>query len=84
MRRLMMTKRRLTEGTTRYKIVVRGEWGEHFAAGFEGMDLKAEKGRTVLVGEVVDQAHLHGLLDRVRDFGLDLLSVKAIPEREEG
>ena len=84
MRRLMMTKRRLTEGTTRYKIVVRGELGEHFAAGFEGMDLKAEKGRTVLVGEVVDQAHLHGLLDRVRDFGLELVSVEAIPEREEG
>lgn len=68
----------------RYKIVVRGELGEHFAVGFEGMDLRAESGRTVLVGEVVDQSHLHGLLERVRDFGLELLQVEALSESEEG
>ena len=68
----------------RYKIVVRGELSEHFAFGFEGMDLRAESGRTVLVGEVVDQSHLHGLLERVRDFGLELLQVEALSESEEG
>ena len=74
----------MSGGSTRYKIVVRGELSEHFAPGFEGMDLRAESGRTVLVGEVVDQSQLHGLLDRVRDFGLDLLSVEALFESEEG
>ena len=68
----------------RYKIVVRGELSEHFAAGFEGMDLRPDRGRTVLVGEVVDQSHLHGLLDRVGDFGLELLQVEALSESEEG
>jgi hypothetical protein len=70
--------------TTCYKIVVRGELSEHFAPGFEGMDLKVESGRTVLVGEVVDQSHLHGLIYRIRDFGLELLSVEVLSESEEG
>lgn len=74
----------MSGGSTRYKIVVRGELGEHFAAGFEGMALRAESGRTVLVGEVVDQSHLHSLLERVRDFGLELLQVEALSESEEG
>ena len=72
----------MSGGSTRYKIVVRGELSEHFAPGFEGMDLRAESGRTILVGEVVDQAHLYGLLDRVRDFGLELLQVVALSESE--
>jgi hypothetical protein len=76
------TYRSMSGGSTRYKIVVRGELSEHFAPGFEGMDLRAESGRTILVGEVVDQAHLYGLLDRVRDFGLELLQVVALSESE--
>jgi hypothetical protein len=48
------------------------------------MDLKVENGRTVLVGEVVDQSHLHGLIYRIRDFGLELLSVEVLSESEEG
>ena len=69
-------------GPTCYKIVVRGELGEHFAPGFEGMNLRVESGRTVLIGEIVDQSHLHGLLDRTRDFGLELLSVEVLSESE--
>jgi len=70
--------------TTRYKIVVRGELSERFALEFGGMNLKAESGKTVLVGEIIDQAHLHGLLDHFQDFGLELLSVEALSGREEG
>jgi hypothetical protein len=44
---------------------------------FEGMALEAEAGQTTITGPVVDQAHLHGLLDRVRDLGLELVSVNA-------
>ena len=72
----------MSGGSTRYKIVVRGELSEHFAPGFEGMDLRAESGRTILVGEVVDQSQLHGLLDRVHDFGFELLQVVALSESE--
>ncbi len=47
-----------------------------WAAWFDGMTLTAERdGTTVLKGPVVDQAALHGLLHKVRDIGLPLLSV---------
>jgi hypothetical protein len=62
---------------THYQIVVRGELSQRFSMAFEGMSLEAEDGQTVIAGPVVDQAHLHGLLDRVRDLGLELVSVNA-------
>jgi hypothetical protein len=40
------------------------------------MVLEAGQGQTVLVGEIRDQAHLYGLLDRLRDFGIDLVAVE--------
>ena len=63
-----------------YQIVVRGELSERFSMAFEGMTLTPEDGQTVITGPVVDQAQLHGLLDRVRDLGLELVSVNALPE----
>jgi hypothetical protein len=44
------------------------------------MTLLAGDGKTSISGPVVDQSHLHGLLDRVRDLGLELISVNAILE----
>jgi len=46
---------------------------------FEDMTLVADNGQTAIIGPVVDQAHLHGLLDRIRDHGLELVSVNATP-----
>jgi hypothetical protein len=66
---------------TRYEIVVRGELSRRFWMAFDGMTLVARDGQTAITGPVVDQAHLHGLLDRVRDLGLELVSVNAIPTR---
>jgi hypothetical protein len=60
---------------TVYQIVVRGELSQRFRPAFEGMALVSGDGRTVITGPVVDQAHLHGLLDRVGDLGLELISV---------
>jgi hypothetical protein len=40
------------------------------------MALEAAPNRTVLVGDIRDQAHLYGLLDRLRDFGIELLAVE--------
>jgi hypothetical protein len=42
----------------------------------DGMVLEPGHGQTVLVGEIRDQAHLYGLLDRLRDFGIELVAVE--------
>jgi hypothetical protein len=62
----------------RYRIVLRGRLSEHFASAFEGMALEPGPGQTVLVGDVRDQAHLYGLLDQLRDFGIELLAVEPV------
>jgi hypothetical protein len=63
--------------TRRIRITVRERLSEHLAAAFDGMTLVRRPGATELVGEVVDQAHLHGLLTRIRDLGLELESMTA-------
>jgi hypothetical protein len=60
----------------RYEIRVEGHLDTRWAAWFEGLSLSLESdGTTILSGPVADQAALHGLLQRVRDIGLPLLSV---------
>jgi hypothetical protein len=63
-------------GPSRYRIVLRGRLSESFETAFEGMALEPGPNQTVLVGEVRDQAQLYGLLDRLRDFGIELVSVE--------
>ena len=59
-----------------YEICVQGHLGARWAAWFDGLALTHETdGTTVLHGPVVDQAALHGLLQKVRDLGLPLVSV---------
>ena len=58
-----------------YRLVVRGELSERYATAFPGMSMEADGGNTVIVGPVIDQAHLHGLIDRVADLGLQLVSL---------
>jgi hypothetical protein len=64
-------------GPTTYRIVVRGELSRRYVPAFEGMTLATGEGQTAIVGPVIDQAHLHGLLNRVGDLGLELISVNA-------
>ena len=61
---------------TRYRIVLRGRLSERFATTFDGMSMEPGPDQTVLVGDVRDQAHLYGLLDRLRDFGMELVAVE--------
>ena len=62
--------------TGRYAIRVEGRLERRWAAWFDGMILTAERdGTTTICGPVVDQAALHGLLRRLRDIGLPLISV---------
>jgi hypothetical protein len=64
---------------TVYRIVVRSELSARYGAAFEGMELEARSGQTILTGEVIDQPHLHGILDRINGLGLELLSVESLP-----
>ena len=67
---------------TTYRIVVDAELSERYAAAFEGMEIKTTGGQTILTGEVKDQSHLHGILDRINGLGLKLVSVESAPPRE--
>ncbi len=69
---------------SRYGIVIRGEVGEPFALLFEGMRLERDRGTTLITGAVLDQAHLHGLIARVQELGLELMSVNPLSEHQEG
>jgi len=68
-------------GTRRvYRIVVRSELSERYALAFEGMKMETKDGQTILIGEIIDQPHLFGILDRINGLGLRLLSVQLLPE----
>ena len=57
-----------------YQIRVKGHLGRQWTDWFEGMTITLEEGDTLLTGPVVDQAALHGLLRKVRDLGMPLIS----------
>ncbi len=64
------------DGRSVYEIRIEGHLNDRWAAWFEGLTLiREEDGDTLLAGPVVDQAALHGLLRRVRDLGMPLISV---------
>ena len=65
---------------TVYRIVVRGELSERYAVAFEGMEMEVKSGRTLMTGEIKDESHLHGILDRIGALGLKLVSVEDLSE----
>jgi hypothetical protein len=60
---------------TDYELVLRGEIGDRFAMFFEDMQLERVEGQTHLIGEVRDQAQLLGVIERIQELGLELVSV---------
>jgi hypothetical protein len=66
------------EGTSDYRVTVGGTLSDHLASAFEGMQIEAGDGSTVLIGPVRDQAELYGLINRLRDFGLELLGLEKV------
>jgi hypothetical protein len=64
----------------RYRITLSGELGDQFAFLFGKMKLERVAGTTVLTGTVLDQAQLHGILDRAQEAGVELISVAVVDE----
>lgn len=65
-----------------YQIRIKGHLGSQWTDWFGGVTITLEpNGNTLLTGAVVDQAALHGLLRKVRDLGMPLLSVNPVKPR---
>jgi hypothetical protein len=64
-----------------YELRVRGTLSSLAVSVFEEMDLRSD---TLLSGVIQDQAALHGLLERIRDLGLELIEVHQVPDAPPG
>jgi len=62
-------------GAARYEIRVEGVLDRRWTTWFEGLEVDNDGSQTVISGEIADQAALHGLLNKVSDLGLTLISV---------
>ncbi|HSN93437.1 MAG TPA: hypothetical protein VLR89_00080 [Anaerolineaceae bacterium] len=70
---------------TIYRIRIKGQLDSQWTEWFEGLTITLEgNGNTLLTGLVVDQAALHGLLKKVRDLGMPLISVCTVESGAEG
>jgi hypothetical protein len=63
-----------------FELELRGEPGPVLRAAFPEFVLRPVRGMTVLHGEFVDQAALHGVIERINSLGLELVSLHLIPE----
>ena len=66
-----------------YRLVVDGELSDHVGGTFSDWTLTRDRGTTVLAGHIRDQAELQGVLQRISELGLSLLSVTAADDRPE-
>lgn len=73
-----MTDPHKYHGPADYRIRLKGRLDPEWSDWFEHMAISTEGGETILTGPVADQAALHGLLIRIRDLNLTLLSVERI------
>jgi len=64
----------------RYEIRVKGRVGKELASRLEGFDAEVEPAETILRGPIDDQDALHGLLERVQRFGLELVEVRQLDD----
>ncbi len=73
----------------RYEIRIRGILDPHWQPWFEGLTLISDagcsggQGCTLIVGVLTDQPALHGILERIRDLNLTLISVRRLPDDQE-
>ena len=80
-----MKENMTADGVGRYEIRLKGHLDSRWATWFDGLTLTTcSDGTTTVSGAVVDQSALHGLLQRVRDLGLPLISVIRIEPTPPG
>jgi hypothetical protein len=65
-----------------YQIEVKGNLDQKWSDWFDGFTITPQANGATLIGSVADQAALHGLLGKIRDLGLPLLSVKRVESEE--
>ena len=70
-------------GLENYRIKLKGCLDPKWSDWFEQMAISTEHGNTILTGSVADQAALHGLLTRIRDLNLTLLSVERLESAQQ-
>jgi hypothetical protein len=70
-------------GAGDYEIRIKGRLSDSLLAAFEGLTATVEPVETVLYGPVEDQSTLHGLLDRIRSLGLELVEIRRLPTAPE-
>jgi hypothetical protein len=71
-------------GPARYEIRVAGVLDNRWAAWFNDLQISGQGDETVIRGLLADQPALHGLLTKVRDLGLCLISVRRLDNRQPG
>jgi hypothetical protein len=64
------------------KITVQGHLDEKWMNSFEGMKISYEGNNTILSGNLKDEAHMHGVLNIIRDFNIKLISVNPAEENK--
>jgi len=67
----------------RYEIVVRGRLSSRYECAFDGARLVPRNGQTTLRADLIDQSQLYGLLNRLRDLGIELVSVNLAAETDD-
>ena len=72
-----------SDGPARYEIRVAGVLDQRWAASFDGLQIIGQGNETVIRGLLADQPALHGLLTKVRDLGLCLISVRRLDTGQE-
>lgn len=68
----------------RYEVRVEGVLDGRWSEWFEGLHLQNQSGETILSGTLPDQPALHGILDKVRDLGLTIITVRRLPPEQPG
>lgn len=68
----------------KYQIRVEGQLNSHWSHWFEGMTIDYDGDTTILTGSVADQSRLHGMLHRIRDLNLTLISVNQQEYQKKG
>jgi hypothetical protein len=72
-----------SSGSRLFRIVVRGEFGDLLGTAFEDISTESSEGRTVLTARIRDEQHLYGIMDRLRDLGIHIISLGEVREERE-